>query len=79
MTMNLNQIEHEVDLLPQKEQMVLFSHLQERFAPPQEELDRIWGQEAMTRYRSYKAGKSKAYPVDEVTAHLRSELTAKSK
>jgi putative addiction module component (TIGR02574 family) len=79
MPMTLSQIEHEVDLLPQKEQMVLFSHLQERLAPPQEELDRIWGEEAIKRYASYKAGTSKAYPADEVTAALKSELTSRDK
>lgn len=79
MSLSIAQIEHEVDLLPSEDQQTLFNHLERRFAPSSTELDRIWGKEAQKRFKSYKAGKSKAYPADEVVKDLKEELAARRK
>jgi putative addiction module component (TIGR02574 family) len=38
---------------------------------PEEELDRLWGEEAERRYDEFLAGRVKAYPADEVFARIR--------
>lgn len=79
MPMTLAQIEHEVEMLPPKEQVVLCSHLQDRLAPPVSKLDNIWGKEASKRAQSYQAGKSKGYSADKVIKDLKTELAARHK
>ncbi|MDD5600113.1 MAG: addiction module protein [Victivallaceae bacterium] len=79
MSLSLTQIEHEVDLLPSEDQQTLLSHLERRFALSSSELDKVWGEEAQKRFKSYKAGKSKAYPADKVIKDLKSELAARRK
>ncbi len=76
MPMTLAQIEHEVELLPPKEQVVLCSHLQDRLAPPVSKLDTIWGKEARKRAQSYQSGKSKGHPAKKVIKGLKVELAA---
>ena len=74
MPLSLAQIENEVDQLPQKEIQQLLEYIHER-----QEHDRIWGEEAQRRLESYKAGKSKAYPAEEVFKNLKAELAARRK
>ncbi len=38
---------------------------------PEEELDRLWGEEAERRYDEFLAGRAKAYPAEEVFARIR--------
>ena len=38
---------------------------------PEEELDRLWGEEAERRYDEFLAGRVKAYPAEEVFARIR--------
>jgi len=38
---------------------------------PEEELDRLWGEEAERRYDNFLAGRAKAYPAEEVFARIR--------
>lgn len=79
MPMTLAQIEREVKLLSPKEQVVLCTHLQERLAPPVNELDKVWGKEARKRIQSYQSGKSKGYSADKVISDLKAELAARHK
>lgn len=76
MLMMLAQIEHKVEMLPLKEQVVLGSHLQDRLAPPVSKMDTIWGKEASKRAQSYHAGKSEGYSADKVIKDLKAELAA---
>ena len=38
---------------------------------PEEDLDRLWGEEAERRYDEFLAGRAKAYPAEEVFARIR--------
>ncbi|MGZ5434362.1 MAG: addiction module protein [Thermoanaerobaculia bacterium] len=38
---------------------------------PEEELDRLWGEEAERRYDEFLAGRVQAYPAEEVFARIR--------
>ena len=38
---------------------------------PEEELDRLWGEEAERRYDEFLAGHVQAYPAEEVFARIR--------
>ncbi len=38
---------------------------------PEEELDRLWGEEAERRYDEFLAGRVHAYPAEEVFARIR--------
>jgi putative addiction module component (TIGR02574 family) len=38
---------------------------------PEEELERLWGEEAERRYDEFLAGRAKAYPAEEVFARIR--------
>ena len=41
---------------------------------PEEELDRLWAEEAERRYDEFLAGRMKAYPAEEVFARVRERL-----
>lgn len=38
---------------------------------PEEELDRLWGEEAERRYEEFLAGRARAVPAEEVFARIR--------
>ena len=74
MPLTLAQIENEVDTLPTEEKFQLFEHLQCKLIPEQDELDRIWAEEADRRYQAIKSGKTKTIPMEEVFAKLEAKF-----
>ena len=77
MPLTLAQIENEVETLPSEEKFQLLDHLQRQLAPEQDELDRIWAEEAHKRFLSIKSGKATTYPVEDVMAELKAELASR--
>ena len=77
MPLTLAQIENEVDTLPSEDKFQLLDHLQRKLVPEQDELDRIWAEEAHKRFLSIKSGKATTYPVEDVMVELRTELACR--
>jgi putative addiction module component (TIGR02574 family) len=77
MPLTLTQIEHEVEALPMEDKFQLLEHLHLQLEPEQQELDRIWAEEANARFESIMNGTSKTIPAEQVFAELRAKFASK--
>ena len=68
MPLTLTQIEHEVEALSLEEKFQLLEHLHLQLEPEQQELDRIWAEEANARFESIINGTSETIPAEQVFA-----------
>ena len=73
MALTLQQIEHEVDLLPQKEIEQLFEYIFQRKVLT--EHDRIWGEEASRRLKAYQEGRTTARDSQDVFNDLKAKFS----
>ncbi len=70
MTARAEQVLHEALSLPPSERAQLAERLFSSLDLPQEELDRLWGQEADSRIDAYERGELKAIPAHKVFKNI---------
>jgi hypothetical protein len=73
MPLTLEQIEHEVDNLPQSDVDKLFDYVFQR--KTLSEHDRIWGEEAARRLKAYQEGRTTARNGKQVIKELKARFS----